>query len=81
MSWRNMRKTLSKKERPMRICYRKEFSNIFIRWERKDQHYDVSEDYGGFILDFDQNGEVIGIEILDLAETKQKDNCHKKTKS
>lgn len=52
------------------IDYDKENKNIFIRWG-KTENYFISEDHGDFVLDFDKNNKIIGIELLYFDANKE----------
>ena len=45
----------------MEIDYDRENKTLFIRW---GEGYSTSEGYKDYILDLDNNGNVIGIELL-----------------
>jgi uncharacterized protein YuzE len=47
----------------MIIDHDKENHNLFIRW---GENYAISEDYGDYILDYDENKNIIGIELLNF---------------
>ena len=50
----------------MRIRYDEKMDALYIRF-RESKYSESDEIKDGFILDFDENGNVIGIEILDAS--------------
>ena len=54
----------------MRICYDEKMDALYIRL--KESHYEESDEIkDGVILDYDKNGNIIGIEILDASAYMQ----------
>ena len=51
----------------MRIRYNEKNDALYIRF-REDKYFESDEIKEGFILDYDQNGNIIGIEILDASD-------------
>ena len=51
----------------MRIRYNEKSDALYIRF-REEKYFESDEIKEGFILDYDQNGNIIGIEILDASD-------------
>lgn len=51
----------------MRIRYDEKSDALYIRF-REEKCYESDEIKEGFILDYDQSGNIIGIEILDASD-------------
>ena len=51
----------------MRIRYNEKSDALYIRF-REQKYFESDEIKEGFILDYDQNGNIIGIEILDASD-------------
>ena len=52
--------------RAMKVRYDEEADALYIRL-RKGEYYESDEIKEGFILDYDANGNIVGIEILDAS--------------
>ena len=57
--------------KPISYDYEAEIKIISFTW---DEGYRISEDHGWYVLDFDADGRVIGVEILDIDINKFDDN-------
>jgi len=51
----------------MRIRYNEKSDALYIRF-REEKYFESDEIREDFILDYDQNGNIIGIEILDASD-------------
>ena len=51
----------------MRIRYNEKSDALYIRF-REEKYFESDEIKEGFILDYDQKGNIIGIEILDASD-------------
>lgn len=51
----------------MRIKYDEKNDAIYIRFS-EEQYFESDEIKEGFIMDYDKNGKVVGLEILDVSE-------------
>lgn len=51
----------------MRIRYDEQSDALYIRL-REEEYYESDEIQEGLILDYDQEGKLIGVEILDASE-------------
>ena len=51
----------------MRIRYDEKSDALYIRF-REEKYFESDEIKEGFILDYDQTGNIIGIEILDASD-------------
>lgn len=56
----------------MRIRYSEQNDALYIRF-RESQYFESDEIKEGFILDYDKNGNIIGIEILDASDYLDQD--------
>jgi len=60
----------------MRIRYNEKIDALYIRF-REEKYFESDEIKEGFILDYDHNGNIIGIEILDASDYLNVDECQR----